>query len=62
QDFANWLLQLGEDRPEHTAERDDYIKLPDDILLPFQNIQDFINFVYPDLTSVNTNSSYFVNR
>src|SRR6185295_984761 len=49
QDFAKWLLQLGGGHLQIVEENDDIIKLPADIVLPSQDMQDLINFVYPDL-------------
>ncbi|CAG8797277.1 21607_t:CDS:1, partial [Cetraspora pellucida] len=50
------------DHAEHLPDRNNYIKLPNEIVLQSQNLQDLISFVYPDLTSPNTNSSYFIDR
>ncbi|PKY59699.1 hypothetical protein RhiirA4_482673 [Rhizophagus irregularis] len=38
---------------------DDVIQLPNDIVLPSQNIDELIHFVYPDL-SINSNPKYLV--
>ena len=60
QDFANWLLQLGEGHLQIVEENEDIIKLPADIVLPSQDMQDLINFVYPDLPTQHNNASYLV--
>jgi hypothetical protein len=54
--FAKWLLEVGEGHiPAVINElEDDVIQLPNDIVLPSQNIEDLIHFVYPDL-SINSN-------
>ncbi|CAG8733907.1 16572_t:CDS:2, partial [Acaulospora morrowiae] len=54
QDFANWLLQLGEGCILMVNKGENIIKLPMDIVLPSQNIQDLINFVYTDLAALYT--------
>ncbi|CAG8739213.1 5383_t:CDS:2, partial [Acaulospora morrowiae] len=62
QDFANWLLQLGEGRIPMVKKGENIIKLPIDIVLPSQDIQDLINFVYADLAALHNNFDYLVNR
>ncbi|CAG8755002.1 13374_t:CDS:2, partial [Cetraspora pellucida] len=60
--FADWLLQIGEDRAKRFPDKNDFIKIPDDILLSSQNIHALINLVYPNLTSQANNSSYLMDR
>ncbi|CAG8829382.1 13758_t:CDS:1, partial [Racocetra persica] len=62
QNFADWLLQIGEDRAERFPHNNNFIKIPDDIFLPSQDIRTLIDFVYPDLTSQANNSSYLMER
>ncbi|CAG8769458.1 9513_t:CDS:1, partial [Acaulospora morrowiae] len=61
QDFANWLLQLGEGRIPMVKKEENMIKLPIDIVLPSQDIQDLINFVYADLAALHNNFDYLIN-
>jgi len=50
QNFAEWLLEIGEDRAERIAERGNYIKLPDDICLTSQSIHELIDSIYPNIS------------
>ncbi|CAG8700909.1 9103_t:CDS:1, partial [Racocetra fulgida] len=61
-EFTNWLLQIGEDRIERNATKSNYIKLPDNLYISSQNLQQLIDFVYPDLTLNATNSQYLIDR
>ena len=59
-EFAKWLLEVGEGRvPTITAESD-IIRLPEDIILPSQDLNDLIQFVYSDLSIHSVNPKYFV--
>jgi ATP-dependent DNA helicase PIF1 len=59
--FAEWLLKIRESHiPTAINELDDnVIRLSNNIVLPSQNIDDLIHFVYPDL-STNFNPKYLV--
>src|SRR6266540_3357378 len=60
--FAKWLLKVGEGHVPTVDKLDDnIIQLPNDIVLPSQNINDLIHFVYPDLFT-NSNPQYLVER
>ncbi|CAG8741914.1 2616_t:CDS:2 [Funneliformis caledonium] len=49
-EFAKWLLKVGKGRILTINGLDsDIIQLPNDIILPLQNINDLISFVYPNL-------------
>jgi hypothetical protein len=51
-EFAEWLLKIGEGRISTIRElENNIIQLPNDIILPLQNINDLINFVYSNLTT-----------
>jgi ATP-dependent DNA helicase PIF1 len=61
-EFADWLLEVGEGRiPTIRGLENNIIRLPNDIILPSQNINDLINFVYSNLTT-NFNPQYLVKR
>ena len=50
-EFAEWLLKVGEDRISTIRGlENNIIQLPNDIILPSQNINNLINFVYFNLT------------
>jgi hypothetical protein len=56
------LLEIGEGRvPTISEEESDTIILPEDIVLSSQDLNDLINFVYPDL-SMHSDPKYFVER
>jgi len=51
-EFTEWLLEVGEDRiPTIRGLENNIIRLPNNIILPSQNINDLINFIYSDLTT-----------
>ena len=61
-EFAEWLLKVGEGRiPTIRGLENNIIRLPNDIILPSQNINDLINFVYSNLAT-NFNPQYLVKR
>src|SRR5438874_10516210 len=61
-EFADWLLEVGEGHiPTIRGLENNIIQLPNDIILPSQNINDLINFVYSNLTT-NFNPQYLVKR
>ena len=61
-EFAEWLLEVGEDRiPTIRGLENNIIRLPNDIILPSQNINDLINFVYSNFTT-HFNPQYLVER
>jgi len=61
-EFANWLLEIGEGRiPTIRGLENNIIRLPNDIILPSQNINDLINFVYSNI-SVHTTSVNLIVR
>lgn len=62
QNFAKWLLEIGEDRAEHIVERGNCIKLPDNIWLTSQSIHELIDFVYPNISIHAGDSSYLMQR
>ncbi|CAG8729358.1 15935_t:CDS:2 [Acaulospora morrowiae] len=61
-EFANWLQQLGEVYIQTVNQEEDIIRLPMNIVISSQDIQDLINFVYTDLTAQYNNSEYLVYR
>jgi len=62
-EFADWLLEVGEGRiPTIRGLENNIIRLPNDIILPSQNINDLINFVYSNLTTNYFNPQYLVKR
>src|SRR5436190_13694152 len=62
-EFADWLLEVEEGRiPTIKGLENNIIRLPNDIILPSQNINDLINFVYFNLTTNNFNPQYLVKR
>ena len=51
-EFAEWLLKVEEGRISTIRGlENNIIRLPNDIILPSQNINDLINFVYSNLTT-----------
>ena len=62
QNFAKWLLEIGEDHAEHIVERGNCIKLPDNIWLTSQSIHELIDFVYPNISIHAGDSSYLMQR
>ena len=60
QNFAKWLLEIGEDRAERIVERGNYIKLPDNICLTSQSIHKLIDSVYPNISIHAGDSSYLM--
>ena len=49
-EFTEWLLEIGEGCiPTIRGLENNIIRLPNDIILPSQNINDLINFVYSNL-------------
>ena len=51
-EFAEQLLEIGESRiPTIRGLENNIIRLPNDIILPSQNINDLINFVYSNFTT-----------
>src|SRR2546421_12573388 len=61
-EFADWLLEVGEGRiPTIRGLENNIIRLPNDIILPSQNINNLINFVYSDLPT-HFNPQYLVER
>src|SRR5947209_17573926 len=62
-EFADWLLEVGESRiPTIRGLENNIIRLPNDIILPSQNINDLINFIYSNLTTNYFNPQYLVKR
>ncbi|CAG8558882.1 12162_t:CDS:2 [Acaulospora morrowiae] len=57
-EFANWLQQLGEGHIQTVNQEEDIIRLPTNIVISSQDIQDLIDFVYTDLTAQYNNSDY----
>ncbi|CAB5185425.1 unnamed protein product [Rhizophagus irregularis] len=58
--FAEWLLKVGEGRiPTMRGLENNIIRLPNDIILPSQNINDLINFIYSNFTT-HFNPQYLV--
>ncbi|CAB5217445.1 unnamed protein product [Rhizophagus irregularis] len=61
-EFAEWLLKVGEGRiPTIRGLENNIIRLPNDIILPSQNINDLINFIYSNFTT-HFNPQYLVER
>ena len=61
-EFAEWLLKVGEGCiPTITGLENNIIRLPNDLILPSQNVNDIINFVYSDLLTY-SNPQYLVER
>ncbi|CAG8594061.1 5461_t:CDS:2, partial [Racocetra persica] len=58
-EFANWLLQVGERLIPEVQPDSSFIRLPSDIIIKSENIQDLIEFVYPNLQANICNSTYF---
>src|SRR5204863_359473 len=60
-EFADWLLEVEEGHiPTIRGLENNIIRLPNDIILPSQNINDLINFVYSNLTTNYFNPQYLV--
>ncbi len=60
--FAKWLLEVGEGRISTiNGLESGVIRLPNDIVLPSQEINDLISFIYPNLSTY-SNSKYLVER
>ena len=58
--FADWLLEVGKGYiPTIRGLENNIIRLPNDIILPSQNINDLINFVYSNFTT-HFNPQYLV--
>ena len=50
-EFAEWLLKVGEGHiPTIRGLENNIIRLPNDIILPSQNINNLINFIYSNST------------
>ncbi len=60
-EFAKWLLEIEEDHVPAISENSDTIKLPKDIVLSSQNLNDLIHFVYSDLF-IYFDPKYFIER
>src|SRR3954463_16060467 len=61
-EFAEWLLEVEEGRiPTIRELENNIIRLPNDIILPSQDIDNLINFVYSNFTT-HSNSQYLVER
>ena len=61
-EFAEWLLKVGEGQiPTIRGLENNIIRLPNDLILPSQNINDLINFVYSNFIT-NSNPQYLVER
>ena len=61
-EFAEWLLKVGEGHiPTIRGLENNIIRLPNDLILPSQNINDLINFVYSNFTTY-SNPQYLVER
>src|SRR5439155_10456135 len=61
-EFAEWLLKVEEGRISTIRGlENNIIRLPNDIILPSQNINNLINFVYSNFTT-HSNSQYLVER
>ena len=59
-EFAEWLLKVGEGQiPTIRGLENNIIRLPNDLILPSQNINDLINFVYSNFIT-NSNPQYLV--
>ena len=58
-EFARWLLEVEEDRIHKL--KDNIIQLLNNLILPSQNINDLIHFIYPNF-STHSNSQYLVER
>ena len=59
-EFAEWLLEVGEGHiPTIRELENNIIRLPNDLILPSQNINDLINFVYSNFIT-NFNLQYLV--
>jgi ATP-dependent DNA helicase PIF1 len=63
-EFSEWLLKVGEGRIPiiNNGLNSNSIYIPDDLILPSQNINDLIHFIYPDLLIHFNNSQYLVER
>lgn len=62
QEFAKWLLELGEGKLPVVESDTDIVRLPDDIALPSENVQDLIDFVHADIATQHATPDYLVNR
>jgi hypothetical protein len=61
-EFTKWLLKVGKGHiPNINGLGSNIIQLPNDIILQLQNINDLINFIYPNL-SIYPSSKYLVER
>ncbi|CAG8470873.1 16507_t:CDS:2, partial [Racocetra persica] len=61
ENFAKWLIALGEDQIPTIEPEHDKIQLPEDLILPSQQLNDLIQFVYPEFSS-HSDSQYLVER
>ena len=51
-EFAEWLLEVGKDHISTIRGlENNIIRLPNNIILPLQNINNLINFVYSNFTT-----------
>ena len=60
-EFAKWLLEVGEGCVPTMIAESDIIRLPEDIILPSQDLNDLIQFVYSDLSIHSANPSILLN-
>ena len=57
QRFAEWLLQVGENRVEPAS---DNIQLPVDVVLRSSKVEDLVSFIYPQLVDHLHDGGYFL--